>query len=429
MLKGYRRRFVTFNMLLVGIVLLAAMIVQGVYLYRSSYNELKNTMRLLAEPWDRPTENFQLLDENERPQKHGDGPRHDGEIPPHKNSELLEKNGIVTVFYNSATDEISVLSRDTSGDTDTVASAVRKIVTLDESFGKLREYGLIYYREGGAESSKIVLADTSYINSRALKTALVLLLAYIVSMGLLLLISLRLSKLAAKPMEDAIDMERQFVADISHDLKTPITVVLANNSILRSNPEAGAAEQAQWLDSTDAAAKNMMNMVNEMLTLSSLDSVGRTAETAPVNLSSAAEKAVLQLESLAYERGVTVDSDGIEDGVTAIATTEYAERIMSGLIENALKYEPDGGRVKVSLSAAKKKAVFAVQNFGSVISQEDQPHIFERFYRGDKARGMQAGHGLGLPIIKQMTELIHAQIEMRSGDDGTTFTVTFDCAD
>ncbi|MBO4831048.1 MAG: HAMP domain-containing histidine kinase [Oscillospiraceae bacterium] len=438
MLKGYRKRFVTYNMILVGVVLLAAMVFQGVYVYRSSYQELRNTMRLLAEPWDAPNGQFRVLEEGDGPEQDGGpkqngGPGKDGGRRPEDGSQTekdeLLRNGITTVFYNRSTDEISILSRDTPEDPDAVANAVREIVTLDENFGRLRSLGFIYFREDGAEGSKIVLTDMSYFNAKALKTALTLLAAYIVAMGLLFLISRKLSKLAAKPMEDAIEMERQFVTDISHDLKTPITVVLANNSILRSNPGADADEQLQWLDSTETAAKNMMDMVNEMLTLSSLDSVGRSVLKVPVDLSSAAEKSVLQLESLAYDRGITIDSAAVSEGVTAIATPEYAERICSGLIENALKYEPGGGRVDVSLSAAKKKAVFCVHNYGSFISPEDQPHVFERFYRGDKARSSLQGHGLGLPIIKQMTELIGAQIEMQSGEDGTSFTVTFDCAE
>ena len=96
------------------------------------------------------------------------------------------------------------------------------------------------------------------------------------------------------------------------------------------------------------------------------------------------------------------------------------------LVDNALKYEPEGGKVKISLTAMKKKAVLTVSNTGSFISPDDLPHIFERFYRGDKSRGEKGGHGLGLPIIKKMTELIGADISATSDKEkGTVFTVTF----
>ena len=227
-------------------------------------------------------------------------------------------------------------------------------------------------------------------------------------------------------MENAIEMERKFVADISHDLKTPITVILANNSIIKSNPNAAVSDNLQWLDSTDSAADEMMNLIHEMLTLSSLESAEKTVERQSVNLSSTAEKCVLQMESVAYERGITVE-DEIDENITILSTDEYTKRICSSLIENALKYEPDGGNIKIKVGTSRKKAVFSVQNFGSVIDKDDLPHIFDRFYRGDKTRSLSKGHGLGLPIVYKMCELLHAHIMVESTKkSGTIFTVAFE---
>ena len=95
-------------------------------------------------------------------------------------------------------------------------------------------------------------------------------------------------------------------------------------------------------------------------------------------------------------------------------------------MENALKYEPDGGSVCIAVCRQKKKALLRVENAGSVIEPEDLPHVFERFYRGDKTRNQQKGHGLGLPIIKQMSELQGGEISViSSADQGTVFTVAF----
>ena len=105
-------------------------------------------------------------------------------------------------------------------------------------------------------------------------------------------------------LENAIGMERQFVRDISHDLKTPVTVILANNSILRSNPDTKLGDHMQRIDSTDSAARDMMNMVSEMLTLSKLENTEVRAEKECVNLSMEAERTVLQLESVAYENRI-----------------------------------------------------------------------------------------------------------------------------
>ena len=429
MLKGYRRRFVVSTMIPVGAVLLIALAALGIFMHRSAREELRNTMSLMVRPWDAPTEKFHTLGDLPPHTEHGfDGrrPEPDGRREAPDSVDGL----ITTVFYDAQSGEISIMS-ETPADSERIAAAVEEIVGLEGDYGTLSSRGLIYYKEGIGGNCKIALAESSYISSRLLKNILLLLLIFVLAMGFFLLISIWLSRLAAKPMEEAVEMERQFVADISHDLKTPITVVLANNSILRADPGATVSEQGQWIESTDAAAKNMLKMVNEMLALSSLETVGKKEELMPVDLSSAAEKCVLQLESLAYDRGVELESD-VAEGITVRATPEYIERICTGLLENALKYEPDGGRVRVELKSAKQKrrAVLTVQNFGSVIPEEDLPHIFERFYRGDKTRDIKKGHGLGLPIIKRVTELIGAQIEARSGQqEGVVFTVTFETAE
>ena len=428
MLKGYRRRFVAYNMLLVGVVLLVALIFQGLYLYRSAYNELQNTMRLIVEPLGGARMGFFRLDGADAGTPPELPQRMDGKDGRRAEREVSEE-GILTVVYDSGSDSYTLLSPESFLDAEELDEGVRAAAAQEERFGRIGELGLYYYREADPEGCRIALADTAYLRSRTLKNTLTLAGIYVVTMALVFFISRRLSKLAAKPMEDALDLERQFVADISHDLKTPITVILANNSILRAAGDSSAQEREQWLASTDEAAKNMMQLVGEMLTLSNLESVGRSVVTVPLDLSSAAEKAALQLESLAYERGVEIETD-ITGAVTVQGNTEYCARICSGLMENALKYEPAGGRVTVTLRAERKKAVLTVRNAGSFISPEDLPHIFERFYRSDKARSSRGGHGLGLPIIRQMVELLGGEIAASSAEgEGTQFTVTLPLAE
>ena len=422
MLKSYRKRFVLFNMLLVGVVLSIALIVQGIYLYRSSYAEMKNTMRLIVEPWDKFGGRMPWSEASQPPEPTAP-PAAPDDFPPDEHAR--EYKNILTVFYHLQTGEFTILSRTLTLESGTVEAAVREIAGEAEGFGYLRTYGLFFYQETSANQCKIALADSSYLTARVLRSVLVLVAVYGVSMGLVLLISISLSKLAAKPMEDAMNQERRFVTNISHDLKTPITVIVANNSILRNSPSLSQTEQAQWFDSTEAAAKNMMTMIDEMLTLSSLENAKRTLEKVPVNLSAAAEKAALQMESLAYERSIHLDCRIIEN-VMVLGTVDYVERICNSLLENALKYEPDGGSVRISIEIERRHAVLSVCNFGREIDPEDLNHIFERFYRGDKARNIQTGHGLGLPILKEIALALGAEVSVHSAEDtGTRFTVRF----
>ena len=186
-------------------------------------------------------------------------------------------------------------------------------------------------------------------------------------------------------MERAAEREKQFVADVSHDLKTPLAVIAANNSILLENPEAPAGSLSRWVDSTGQAARQMQGLVDEMLTLT-VAQRGISTPLMPTDLSGAVTKAALQLESVAYDKQVALETD-IAAHITVQGDPDALQRIVSSLIENAIKYEPIGGSVTVTLAAVRRQARLTVQNRGSVISPEALPHVFDRFYRGNKSRG------------------------------------------
>ena len=430
MLTAYRRRFVAITMALIALVLLLALIMQGIVVYRNEYQDMRRTMGMVLEPWRMVGDDFRPGNPGpgQRPEDDAFAPDEDFEPDDDFDREDTPPMGrfrdarIATVFYDPEDDALTVMPGGQISDSDELLAAARAALDAQESFGLVQSY---YYMKEGDDSIKLALTRTDYLRSRVLSNLSVLMIAYPLALCVLFFLSLWLSKLAARPMEQAVEMERQFVADISHDLKTPITVVLANDAILRSNPDLTAGEQMQWIDASDAAARNMMDMVEQMLTLSSLESVNQTVEKTEVNLSACAEKSVLQLDSVAYERGITVESDVAPD-IRISATEEHCMRILSGLIENALKYEPDGGAVSVSLTRERRRALLTVRNAGSTIAPEDLPHVFERFYRGDKARSGSRGHGLGLPIVKGVCDLLDAEIRVRSSEEaGTVFTVLF----
>ena len=438
MLKSYRKRFVLSNMVLVGSVLLIVLVVLGFTQVNSAYKELRITMFQVLEQVNAPNDMFRSLetrgdrapDEKEPPPEKKDRPGPERAISAverysvKKSPLSVDRNKIVTAFYDSETQTVSITKSVKATDDTIVDAAVKEIITQNESFGKI-DSGLFYCKEAADGGWKIALANESDFAFHLLRLFSLFALGFVLAMGLVLLISIWMSKLAARPMERAMQLQRQFVDDVSHDLKTPITVILANNSIVQGNPEDTVQSQKQWLDATDDAAKNMMHMINEMLSLSTLESPELHVQVVPVDLTSAAEKAVLQMESVAFDRGIVIEDEIAED-VNALATTEFAERICNSLLENALKYEPDGGRVRVTLQTVKKQAVFTVQNFGTVISPEDLTHVFERFYRSDKVRASADGHGLGLPIVKQITTLIGATVTAESSEkEGTVFRVCF----
>ena len=413
-MSDYRKRFVQFNMLLIGIVLTVMVAAVAVYMGRDYYTGLRSTMEQVVAP---------LHAFSQLPAGKAEKPGKNRQAFPRKPGE--EKN-ISVVFYTPETGDYSILSGSDSLSEEALPGLLSAVTNQEKDFGFLSGSRVIYYKNG-SNPCKIALTGTGYLTHSMLKLCAALLGIWAGAMALFWAVSNRLSIIAARPMEEAIRREKQFVADASHDLKTPLSVILANNAILMENPDAPAGTLARWLDSTQAAAKRMQQLIGEMLTLAEAERQDAPLLLEPVDLADIAMKAELELEFLAFEKNVTLDTDLPEKCVIR-GNADYLLRIVTSLLENALKYEPAGGQVILALTQSKRKTVLSVRNPGSRIPEEDLPHVFDRFYRGDKSRTNSEGSfGLGLAITKEMTQRLGGTIAVTSSEaEGTTFRVTFE---
>ena len=410
----YRKRFVQFNMLLIGLVLTVMVCLVAVYMYRDYYSGLKSTMEQVVAP----LKAFPNAPKSERPSEKPGG--QSGTRQPRQDSQGKD---ILTVFYAPDTEDIHLLSPNDYFDESTLPELLKTVTSQSVQFGTLYSSHVIYYYTGNSSLYRVALASTDYITHSMLHLGLVLLAIWVGAMGCFLLVSIQLSKVAARPMEEAIGREKQFVADASHDLKTPLSVILANNSILRENPEARVGSLSRWTDSTQQAAKRMQQLIGEMLTLADVERPEAPLELTQVDIASVVMKAALELESVAYEKGVALDTE-LPDSLLGRSSENYLQRIAASLMENAIKYEPRGGQVLVTLTRSRRHAILEVRNRSTHISQEDLPHVFDRFYRSDKSRQSKTGgHGLGLAITKEMVTKLGGTIQASSGEDGTTFSV------
>ena len=412
-MSDYRKRFVQFNMLLIGIVLTVMVTAVAVYMGRDYYTGLRSTMEQVVAP---------LHAFSQLPAGKAEKPGKNRQAFPRKPGE--EKN-ISVVFYTPETGEYSILSGSDSLSEEALPGLLSAVTNQEKDFGFLPGSRVIYYKNG-SNPCKIALTGTGYLTHSMLKLCAALLGIWAGAMALFWAVSNRLSVIAARPMEEAIRREKQFVADASHDLKTPLSVILANNAILMENPDAPAGTLTRWLDSTQEAAKRMQQLIGEMLTLAEAERQETPLTLEPLDLAEIAMKAALELESVAFEKNVTLDTDLPEKCVIR-GNADYLLRIVTSLLENALKYEPAGGQVILALTQSKRKTVLSVRNPGSRIPEEDLPHVFDRFYRGDKSRtNSQGSFGLGLAITKEMTQRLGATVTAASSEtEGTTFRVTF----
>ena len=314
---------------------------------------------------------------------------------------------------------------------DVLEQAGQQLAGADEGFGSLSDLGLFYMKRQAGGVMYLAFADMGSASGwRALAATLAG--VEVAALAVFLVISLFFSRWALRPVARAWTQQRRFVADASHDLKTPLTVILANTSIALEHPERSVASQSQWLESTQHEAEAMQSLVGDLLALAKMDEGEAAAQSGAarpafeeVDLSDVLEGEVLQFESVAFERGVKLESQ-VEPGIKLQGNEQRLRRLAGTLIDNACKYVDDGGAVDVSLSRSGKQAKLAVRNTGAPISPEDLPRVFDRFYRADKARtGGAGGHGLGLAIARAIAEEHGGTLTVSSTQaEGTVFTAT-----
>ncbi len=309
----------------------------------------------------------------------------------------------------------------TTSDAQTLVTEVKEKGTTR---GVLSAYHLRFLASTTPTGMSISFLDIHQERSDIISTVVISLLAFLVSLALLFIISLYLARWITRPIEDAWNKQRRFVADASHDLKTPLTVILANLDIMEHNVQEKSPEQDQmkWLESSRIEAGQMKVLIEEMLMLAKLDDEQQELPTTTVNLSDLLTEQTLTFESLAYERQLSLETD-IDENLMVKGNETYLHRLIQILLDNSIKYSLPENTVTTSLKVQNHTVVLAITNQSTVIEQETINQLFERFYRGEESRSTD-GYGLGLAIAHQITTLHKGNIKAKSSDAGLiTFTV------
>ncbi len=223
-----------------------------------------------------------------------------------------------------------------------------------------------------------------------------------------------------KPVDEAMEKQKQFVWDASHELKTPLAVISANADVLAA--EAGESKPLQYIQSE---VRRTDSLIQNLLTLARMEKGTVQAEHAKFDLSRALLEVALPFESAVFEDGKTLDMD-IPDGIEYTGDQEMIKQLAVILLSNAQKYSDDGGKIRVSLEAKGEKRILRVHNTGPAIPSEAQQRIFDRFYRVDSSHNREVeGNGLGLSIAQNIVSLHRGKITVHSAEnEGTEFTVT-----
>ena len=338
----------------------------------------------------------------------------------------------VAVYSIDTNLEINIIAAQSTAsiDSDVAQEALELVHDTENTQGYLQSVGLYYAKSDINGRTAIAFADASAVSSWQ-NLAGVLAIVGVCALVVFFLLALALSKWALRPVKTAWENQQQFIADASHEMKTPLTVILANTSIALKKPESTIEEQGQWIEGIQEEAQNMQELVHDMLLLTQLENGSRKKSNdmlARVDLSEQVQRCALQFEAVAFERGISIECR-VQDGIFVKGDSYKLGRLVSTLIDNACKYAAKNTQIDVTLSSSAKEAHISVHNFGEPIPKKDIPHVFDRFYRADDARDRSAENGthsfgLGLAIARKIVEEHNGHIEVAStAEEGTTFSV------
>jgi signal transduction histidine kinase len=404
MLKQLRRKIIWMNVLLVGVVLFFVFTAVCINTYRASRIELESGLKMAMDMrWD---------DAGFKPSI-GGPQRPARPAPPWLYlTVLVDSNGTVL----SQSDETATI------DSTVLAQSIKMALENPKDCDMLVSMNLMYYKNSLSQTTLILFADAGSVFHTLRNTVLICAALYALCLTVLFFISFWLSGIAVKPTEVAWSQQKQFISDASHELKTPLPVILANNSILMGHRQEPVQSQWQWLESTQEEAQHMKRLIDQMLMLAKSEEHHAITECTEISLSAIAEECALGFEPLAYEKGMTLESQ-IEPALYVCADATMLTQLIHILLDNAIKYGRKGTPVTLWLGRTGSSAVIRVHDYGAVIAPDDLDHIFDRFFRADKARG-EGGHGLGLAIARNIVELLKGKIRVSSDDQsGTVFQV------
>lgn len=247
----------------------------------------------------------------------------------------------------------------------------------------------------------------------------------IIFLGIALYISFIMSKRAMIPISGAFTRQREFVADASHELRTPLSVLLSSIDAMEMTIEPQKEEFiGKVVSNMRQEVKRMTNLVSDLLTLARSDSNLLETRAEVFDFCEQGEKTAESIRPLADAKEITLELKK-PAAIPVTGDPQRLSQLLYILLDNAIKYTPNGGTVKLYLSHEGNDLFIKVQDSGIGIEAKDLPHIFERFYRADKSRGRQmGGHGLGLSIAKWIADTHHGAIKVSSDiGKGTVFTV------
>ena len=317
--------------------------------------------------------------------------------------DLDNTNEVVTVSSKLNTDDLDI--------NDIVTKVINGSKDMDTI--KINGESFAYLKQDIGNDKRIVLMSKSFQQDMLWSLLKTFIGVGSLSLVVLFFISIYFTNKAINPLEETFKKQKQFIADASHELRTPLTIIKTNVSLLRENELETIQSQKKWINYIDSQASRMSTLINEMLSLANLDANKKKGENINFNLSKLIMDALLVFEVVIFEKGLMLE-EYVDDNIFIKGEQDQIKKLISILMDNAIKYTNKNGKITVSLITERNKAKLIIRNTGEGIRKEHLEKIFERFYRVDDSRDRgTGGYGLGLSIAKAIVDdhkgKIHAE--------------------
>jgi len=291
--------------------------------------------------------------------------------------------------------------------------AIKPIITM--SLMAVYDDDVSHIRSFGEEklSYQIVFLDVTDTNETLLTLRVTFLIIGAAMVFVIIGISYYFAKRAIAPIETAWRKQEQFIADASHELKTPLTIINSNYNVLKDCPDETIGSQAKWLDRIKVGADRMSMLVSGLLTLAKAGDAEAGVEKEVFCYTQALREAIHPMEALMLEKGIGLTVDAAM--VTTESDRELVTQLIGILLDNAVKYTDKGGSIHVSLKKYRHHSALSITNTCAGIPDEELPKLFDRFYKGDPSRkAVSNSYGLGLPIARVIAERLGGKLTAES---------------
>lgn len=327
---------------------------------------------------------------------------------------------IYTVLLDDNDNILDVINHSNNGVSNEKISELSIKILKDKKI-KTRYIGCLYlsnYSYSYLKGDTLVILDNSKIK-KSLQLSLEMSILIFSILELLIIIGSKyLTSWLIKPVKESFDKQKQFIADASHELKTPLSVIVASSEAIDIDEK-----NSKWLKNIEYETNRMILLISKLLSLAKSEQ-RKKVRLVNNNLSKIVELSLLTFEGRAYEKDIKFNYD-IEDNIFMLMDEDSIKELVEILLDNAIKHSKKKGTINLSLKKD-GQIILLVENEGEAIPKGEEEKIFERFYRVDKARSRKDNrYGLGLAIAKNIVLLHKGKIKASSMDGITTFQVTF----